>query len=88
MAHKVELTRTAEKELALVSRSDRRLYERFLLAFDAIARDPLGEGKPLKGEFEGLRSHRFGGYRVVYEVVRGRLVVLVIDLGPRRDIYR
>lgn len=86
--HSVELSRQAEKELEKVFRADRRLYERFLSAFTAIAADPLAEGKPLQGELKGLRSHRFGGYRVLYEIVQRRLVVVVVDLGHRREIYR
>lgn len=86
--HRVELTRSAAKELESVLRSDRSLYERFLVSFDAIARDPLAEGKPLRGDLKGLRSHRFGGYRVLYEIRKAALVVVVVDLGHRREIYR
>ncbi|MET9023712.1 type II toxin-antitoxin system RelE/ParE family toxin [Actinopolymorpha sp. NPDC004070] len=31
---------------------------------------------------------RVGDYRVIYEIQDARLVVLVVDLGHRRDIYR
>lgn len=84
----VRLTRRAEKELEDVHRADRRLYERFLAAFETISRDPEAEGKPLQGELKGLRSHRFGSYRVLYEVRKRELVVVVVDLGHRREIYR
>jgi mRNA interferase RelE/StbE len=83
---KVELTRQAQKELESVFRSDRRLYERFLKAFAAIALDP-SLGKPLHGKLRGLSSYRLGSYRILYETHRGRLVVVIIDLGHRREIY-
>lgn len=85
--HRIELSRSAEKELEKVYFSDKKLYQRFLNSFQAIAKNPAGEGKPLLGELKGLRSYRFGSYRVLYEVRRGELRVVVIDLGHRRLIY-
>lgn len=84
---KLELTRTAEKELEAVYRADRSLYRRFLKAFEAIAADP-SQGKPLQGPLAGLSSHRLGSYRILYETIHRRLVVVVIDLGHRKAIYK
>jgi len=86
--YEVELSREAEKDLEKVYRADKRLYQRFVNAFQVIARKPMEEGKPLHGELKGLRSHRFGSYRILYEVRHGELLVIVIDLGHRREIYR
>jgi mRNA interferase RelE/StbE len=83
---KVRLGRSAEKDLERVFRSDRKLYQRFLNAFDAIARDPA-EGKLLHGELRGLRSYRMGSSRIVYESRHKELLVVGIDLGHRRDVY-
>lgn len=85
--HRVELSRQAEKDLEQVFRSDKRLYQRFVAALRSIAGDPIAEGKPLHGELKGLRSHHFGSYRILYEVRHGELLVVVIDLGHRREIY-
>ena len=84
--YRIDLTRPAEKALEGVFRSDRTLYERFLKAFGAIARDP-SQGKPLHGKLRGLSSYRMGSYRILYEVNHDRLVVVVIDLGHRKEIY-
>ncbi len=57
-------------------------------AIDALAADPRPPGaKALVGMVGALRV-RVGAYRVVYEVQDDRLVVLVIDVGHRREIYR
>ena len=85
--YKVELSRQAGKDLEIIFRSDRKLYQRFLNAFQAIAKNPI-EGKPLHGELKGLRSYRLGSYRILYEVLHGRLLVIVVDLGHRREIYK
>lgn len=71
--------------------------EKALEAVDAHSRDRLKEavlelsvnpllGKKLKGEFEGLRSHRVGSFRIVYRFSRELLEIVFID--DRKDIYR
>ncbi len=86
--YRVELSRQAEKDLERVFRADKKLYQRFINALETIARKPMEEGKPLHGELKGLRSYRFGSYRILYEVRHGQLLVIVIDLGYRREIYK
>ena len=50
--------------------------------------DTPAAGSALKGEFEGLRRLRVGLYRVVYEWQRSELVILVVRIGHRREVYR
>ena len=69
----------AERELALA--------QRVAHALDDLERDPF-QGKPLKGELKGRYSYRVGAYRILYLVRQHELLVLVIDIGHRRDIYR
>lgn len=85
--YRVELSRQAGADLARVFRSDRKLYQRFINGFQAIAQDPV-QGKPLHGELRGLWSYRLGSYRILYEVHHRQLLVVIIDLGHRRDIYK
>lgn len=42
----------------------------------------------LKGGFEGLLRLRVGHYRVVDEWHRSELVILVVRVGHRREVYR
>ncbi|WP_370452586.1 type II toxin-antitoxin system RelE/ParE family toxin [Corallococcus sp. CA054B] len=54
---------------------------------DALATEPRPVGaEKLKGS-DYLRI-RIGDYRVIYQVEDGRLVVLIVELGHRREIYR
>ena len=66
---------------------DPALYRRVASVFDDLQHDPY-QGKPLKGELKGRYSYRIGSYRIVYLIHRQELLVLVIDVGHRRDIYR
>ena len=49
--------------------------------------DPF-QGKPLKGRLQGSYSCRVGSYRIIYKIFQSKLLVIVIDIGHRRDIYR
>ena len=51
---------------------------------------PKGDIKPMQGKPEGRFRLRVGGFRVVYRYdKRGMMVILyIIDVGPRGDIYK
>ena len=85
--YKLELTRQAETSLERIARSDSRLYQRMTQIFDSLQQDPF-QGKPLKGRLKGRYSYRVGTYRIIYTIFRSELLVVVIDMGHRRDIYR
>ena len=60
---------------------------RVVEAIDLLCEIPAA-GSALKGEFEGLRRLRVSHYRVVYEWQRSELVILVVRIGHRREVYR
>jgi mRNA interferase RelE/StbE len=85
MAYAVEFSPSAEREFRKLSREvQRRLSPRI----DSLAQNPRQSGaKKLKGR-EDLWRIRVGDYRIVYEVRDRTLVVLVIRVAHRRDVYR
>lgn len=85
--YKVEFSDSAAKDFQTIRVADRRLWDRILTAVRDLARDPF-QGKKLRWEFKGRYSLRVGSYRVIYSVYKERLVVFIIDLGHRREIYR
>jgi len=57
-----------------------------LIAIENLAKNPRPQGyKKLKGR-EGYRI-RVGNYRIIYEIFDEILLIDVIDLGHRKDIY-
>lgn len=82
----VEYEPAAEKQLAKLPKDVARPIAD---AIDRLAVDPFPAGfKPLQGVDKGAYRIRVRDYRVVYEVYRKRLVVLVVKVGNRRDVYR
>lgn len=75
---------SAQKELARLSESD---YTRVVAAIQGLATTPRPTGcKKLVGS-DAWRI-RVGQYRVVYEIEDAVLVVTVVKVGHRRDVYR
>jgi mRNA interferase RelE/StbE len=61
-------------------------YTRIVKRLQELANDPRPNGyKKLKGR--GGYRIRIGDYRIIYEIEDNKLVVLVIDIGHRKDIY-
>lgn len=84
MTYSVSIKQSAVIALEKVEREDRL---RIITAIDLLKTNPAAGGV-LKGEFSGLRRIRIVNYRVVYEVLDQKLVVLVIRIGHRREVYR
>jgi len=84
VTYSLQIKKSAAKALAKISKNDRiRLIE----AIDRLREEP-NAGGVLKGEFAGLRRLRVGSYRIIYEVIDDQLVVLVVRVAHRRDVYR
>lgn len=69
---------------------DKQVAARILDALDEIAKldDPRSKGKVLAGNLAGLWRYRVGDYRILCNIEDGKLVVLVVDVAHRREVYR
>ena len=83
--YSIEFSSRAYREFA---KRDPAARARLAPAIEALAQDPRPAGAvALKGSEATLRI-RVGAYRVVFVIEDERLVVLVIKVGHRRDVYR
>lgn len=89
MAWKIELDPAAERELdKLESQIARRLLK-FLFERLAALDDPRGIGEALKGSRLGeFWKYRVGDYRIIARIEDSALVILVVRIGNRREVYR
>ena len=71
-----------------VDRSAKRLILKSI--YKKLTQNPEGYGTPLSGGYKGYWKLRAGDYRVVYRIVKDKILVIVIKIGIRRDdkIYR
>ena len=80
---RVSYTRSAARA---IRRLDPQVRARVRAAIEVLMEDPL-RGKPLQLTLRGLRSWRTGDWRIVYRVVEGRVEILVVAVGHRREVY-
>jgi mRNA interferase RelE/StbE len=64
------------------------IQNRLRPAIDALKDDPRPPGTEKLSGMDAAYRIRVGDYRVLYEIRDGVLLVLVVDVGPRREIYR
>jgi mRNA interferase RelE/StbE len=86
---KIEFQRAAVKQLGALTKSDANRIVSFLT--DRIARDgnPRRTGAALQGsELGNFWRYRVGDYRIICDIQDHKLVVLVVEIGHRREIYR
>ena len=84
MAYRIEIRRQAIKDLARIERKDR---QKIAAAIDELAQNPRPVGCKRLRNREGWRI-RIGEYRVLYSIKEERLLVLVVRIGHRREVYR
>lgn len=85
--YKIEFSNLAGNELEKIYKTDRRLYSRFITVIESLRVYPL-QGKRLKGKLKGDYSLRAGDYRIIYTIYKDKLIVYIIDLGHRKEIYK
>lgn len=84
MEFQVSLKPKVEKELKKIPKTD---YYRILAIFSVIATSPFS-GKKMKGEYDGCYSYRVWPYRIIYQIHKKELLVLVIHVGHRQGVYK
>ena len=87
LAWKVQFEATARKELSRLDHAVQRDILRFLRERIATGEDPKRFGDPLRKNLSGLWKYRLGAYRLICEIHNERVLVLVVRVGHRREVY-
>ena len=87
MAWKIEVS---EKAFRALRKMDKQTARRIRNELSEIAKleDPRSRGKALTGNLAGVWRYRVGDYRILCDIEDGRLVILVVEVAHRREVYR
>ena len=84
-SYEIEISRTAEKQLKKLPADDQLRVVRAVLA---LAEEPHPRGSRRLSGYDDVFRVRVGRYRVLYSVFESRLVIIILKVGHRKDVYR
>ena len=87
MAWRIEIDKDVQREM---KKLDKQVAKRITAKLREISQldDPRSMGKGLTGNLAGLWRYRVGDYRIVCDIEDGVLLILVIDVAHRREVYK
>lgn len=88
MSYRLEFDKKAVKQLKGLDKSISEFIVRWLYKHIEGTNKPRGQGKALKGDKKGLWRYRVGSYRVISEIIDHELIVLAVEVGYRKEIYK
>lgn len=87
MTWSVEFDNQARKELRNLDKQTQDRILKWLRETLSTEKDPRRTGKSLQGRLKGLWRYRIGDYRIISQIQDEHIVILVVRIGHRRDIY-
>ena len=88
LAWRIEITRSATRQITKLSHPTQESILRFLRERLSPADNPRQWGRALQGEKRGLWRYRVGDYRLICDIRDEKITILVLELGHRKDVYR
>lgn len=76
------------KEIAKLSADDRDIVADFLKDELPFMTNPKSKGEPLHGGLKSYWKYRFGNYRLVCEIKKREILIDVITVGDRKEVYK
>lgn len=87
MSFRVELTESAKKQLKKLDKYTQKIILLWLDKNLSGCDNPRVHGKPLSANRMGQWRYRVGDYRIIAKIEDDKLIILVIAIGHRREIY-
>lgn len=85
MGYRIELTARAYRDF---KKLPKHVQAQVASRIDGLATDPRPAGAKKLAESEGIYRLRSGNYRILYRIEDDVLLILVLAIGDRREIYR
>lgn len=74
------------KSQRVFNQLDKAIKLRIVKSINKLKQNPF-IGKPLVGNLSGLWRLRVDKYRIIYQIKKSELIVYIIDIGHRKNIY-
>lgn len=84
MSYKIDYDVDLDKTLAKVPKRDAKFIKEKI---ESLAQDPRPYGS-IKLSGKELYRVRYGIYRIIYKIFDDRLIVLILDVGGRKNVYK
>lgn len=84
MSYTVLISKKAEKDIVKLSKQD---FKRVRAVLETLSGNPF-VGKKLVGDLKGYYSIRVWPYRIVYEIKKQKLIIFVLRVGHRKEVYK
>ena len=83
--YRIEISRTAEKQLKKLRQEDQR---RVVKAMVSLGNDPYPKGSRKLTGYDDVFRMRVGEFRILYSVSAKKLIIIILKIGRRKDVYR
>ena len=87
MSYSVEYTEDAVKQLKKMDRFTRTMILNWISKHLEGTENPYASGRALTGDRTGFWRYRVGDYRIISRIDNGRLIILLVEIGHRSNIY-
>ena len=87
MSYQVLLSQKAEKSLQKMDKGVARLITSWIIKNLYSVENPRIHGKEVKSNLKGLWRYQVGDYRLIAEIKNRELLIFMIEIGYRREIY-
>lgn len=87
MAWKIEFDAGVEKDLKKLGHTAQKKILQYIKDNLLTAKDPRSLGKPLLGDKKGIWRYRVGSYRLLVKIEEDHMVLLVVHVGHRKNVY-
>lgn len=85
--YKVIISQKASKQLNKLDRQTFNIITTWIKKNLVDCENPKQNGKPLIGNKAGYWRYRVGAYRIIAEIYNDELIIQIIEIGHRREIY-